>query len=124
MPRKYIRKAVRQQVIERSKGYCEYCKFLAIYSHDSFVIEHIEPIVLGSSNELDNLAYACGGCNSFKQAAVQAIDPETQQFVPLFHPREQLWKDHFKWSTDVLLIEGLTPSGRATIERLKTNRSA
>ena len=123
MPRKYIRKSVRKEVEKRSKGYCEYCKFLEIYSHDSFVIEHIKPIVLGGTDGLDNLAYACGGCNQFKQAAIKAIDPATQQTVPLFHPRQQRWQDHFKWSDDTLLIEGRTPIGRATIAKLRTNRS-
>lgn len=44
--------------------------------------------------------------------------------VSLFHPRKDNWKDHFKWSDDFLFMEGVTPTGRATIIRLKTNRTA
>lgn len=105
-------------------GYCEYCKFLEKYSHNAFAIKHIHPIILGGSDELDNLAYACGGCNSFKSVAIKARDPETIELVPIFHPRLQKWSDHFKWSKDALLIEGLTATGRATIARLQTNRPA
>lgn len=124
MPRRYISKKIKTIVADRSKGYCEYCKFLKKYANASFVTEHIKPIALGGTNDLSNLAYACVACNSFKGVFVKATDPQTGKVVPIFHPRQQHWKDHFKWSEDALLIEGLTPTGRATISRLKTNRNA
>lgn len=40
----------------------------------------------------------------------------------LYHPRQQKWSDHFRWSEDYTLIIGLTPVGRATVESLKLNR--
>jgi hypothetical protein len=43
----------------------------------------------------------------------RAIDATTQTIVPLFHPRQQVWKEHFR--TNGPLILGLTPSGRATV---------
>lgn len=79
---------------------------------------------MGGSNDLSNLAKACYGCNGSKFTAINALDPITNQIVPLFHPRKDTWKDHFKWSEDYLLMIGLTPKGRATILRLKTNRPA
>lgn len=45
----------------------------------------------------------------------------TNQIVPLFHPRNDDWYAHFKWRDDFLIMEGLTPTGRATIIVLDTN---
>ncbi len=42
--------------------------------------------------------------------------------VPLYHPRHQQWADHFGWNEDFTLAIGLTPTGRATVERLQLNR--
>jgi hypothetical protein len=33
---------------------------------------------------------ACYHCNEFKGAKIEALDPETQQVVPLFNPRIHL----------------------------------
>lgn len=40
----------------------------------------------------------------------------------LYHPRQHVWFDHFVWSTDYTLILGITPVGRATVEKLQLNR--
>ena len=42
--------------------------------------------------------------------------------VPLFHPRQQRWSQHFLWSQDTTGVVGRTPIGRATVERLRLNR--
>jgi hypothetical protein len=42
--------------------------------------------------------------------------------VPLFHPRRDRWGDHFAWNADFTRIVGLTPTGRATVEKLQLNR--
>lgn len=52
-----------------------------------------------------------------------AIDPQTQSTVRLFHPREQIWSEHFRLN-DEFLFEVLTPTGRVTIEALGMNRPA
>ncbi len=54
--------------------------------------------------------------------SVSAADPLTGTTVPLYHPRQDRWEDHFVWSADFLAIWGLTPTGRATVEKLKLNR--
>jgi hypothetical protein len=41
--------------------------------------------------------------------------------VPLFNPRQQKWSEHFIWSADGIKIIGITPTGRATCERLDLN---
>ena len=47
------------------------------------------------------------------------FDPETDELVPLFNPRQELWTDHFAWENAVLV--GKTPVGRATIDVLRIN---
>jgi len=43
--------------------------------------------------------------------------------VRLFNPRRPDWSKHFRWVDGGLKIEGLTPTGRATVVRLKLNRA-
>jgi len=50
------------------------------------------------------------------------VDPDSGAEVPLFNPRQDDWCEHFVWSVDGLLIIGLTPMGRATVEALALNR--
>lgn len=122
MPKRYITAAEQQQIIERADRRCEYCKCTMDHSSQSFEIEHIIPLAVGGETSLDNLALACGGCNGHKYTKVEALDPVSQTQVPLYHPRQQAWQDHFAWSADYLKIIGLTPMGRATIETLRLNR--
>jgi len=44
------------------------------------------------------------------------------ELVPLYHPRYQIWEEQFTWNEDFTFVIGLTPTGRATIERLQLNR--
>ena len=102
---------------ERAGGCCEYCKFPFDFSHDAFHIEHIIPLRQNGSDELENLAFACDGCNTFKWT-----DPESGQKTALFNPRQEEWSVHFAWSDDFISVLGLTPEGRATVDLLKMNR--
>lgn len=122
MPNKYIPKTTQTALEKLAKGCCEYCKLLQKYYAPTFTNEHIIPSILGGSDELNNLAKACFACNLSKGKVITAVDPETNQSVPLFHPRKNNWENHFKWSEDFLKIIGKTPIGRATIVRLKMNR--
>jgi hypothetical protein len=71
---------------------------------------------------MENLALACGGCNIRKSNFTQAIDHETGLTVGLFHPRTDVWEDHFLWSDDYSLVFGISPVGRATMNLLGLNR--
>ncbi|MEZ4591112.1 MAG: HNH endonuclease [Chloroflexota bacterium] len=114
--------AVKQAVIERAKGLCEYCQSPADYSPQPFSIEHILPISAGGGSELANLAYACQGCNNHKYTKTSGFDPLTNSIVALFHPRRDIWRNHFGWGDGGLEIIGLTPTGRATVQELQLNR--
>jgi hypothetical protein len=85
----------------------------------TFHIEHVVPISRGGDSELTNLALACPGCNLHKSDRVQVTDNETGQTVPLFHPRQQQWTEHFEW--DEFQLVGRTAIGRATISALRLN---
>jgi hypothetical protein len=56
-------------------------------------------------------------------ARVTVADPVDGQKVPLFHPREEEWGQHFLLTTD-FRFEGRTPTGRATIDAIRMNRPA
>lgn len=117
----YISKELREQVIKRAKGLCEYCQ-----TAQNIVVEmevdHILPISAGGQTRLENLGYACISCNKRKSGFVTALDPETEAEVSLFNPRMHLWTEHFSWDEGQTKLIGLTPTGRATIIRLKMNR--
>lgn len=114
--------AEREAVSLRAGGCCEYCLSQSRFAPDSFSVEHVIPRFRGGSDEPDNLALSCQGCNNHKYTAVEAVDPVTGDAVPLYHPRRDRWADHFVWTEGFTQIIGLTPTGRATVERLALNR--
>lgn len=109
-------------IAERAKYRCEYCQVIKAYSPSPFDIEHIKALSLGGLSILKNLAYACHGCNLCKSNKAEAIDPISNEKVPLFHPRQQNWSDHFYWNEDKIKVIGKTAIGRATIMALQLNR--
>jgi len=109
----------RRQVYARAEGCCEYCRTCEHNTGQSLHVEHIIP---DANNSLDNLCLACASCNLSKARATSAIDPDTQQTVALFNPRTQIWTDHFEWIDGGVRIGGTTPTGRATVLRLKVNQ--
>ncbi len=112
--------ALRRQVAERDGWRYAYCRSPSIVGVPT-VIEHITPLVAGGVSAPDNLCLSCYRCNEFKGPRQQAVDPRDGRLVPLFHPRQQRWADHFAWADDGVTVEGLTPTGRATIVLLQLN---
>jgi HNH endonuclease len=109
-------------ITDRARGCCEYCWSQLKFSPDPFSVEHIIPLSKSGTYDLENLALACQGCNNRKYNHTEAIDPISGQLVPLYHPRQQSWSSHFMWSDDLVAMIGISPSGRATIVRLRLNR--
>jgi len=124
MGRAKISKFLKQQVNDRARGCCEYCRSQRQFSPSGFEIEHTTPLSRGGSDTLENFALACGDCNSHKYNKIEAIDPASGQVVPLFNPRQRSWDKHFLWSDDTLEMLPLTAIGRATIALLQTNRAS
>lgn len=111
-------------VAERADKRCEYCRAPERAFNFAFEIEHIQPRSAGGDDSPENLALACTSCNSFKATAAVGWDQETEQTVPLFHPRRDQWGDHFHFAGETGLVQGTTPMGRATVRRLKINSEA
>ena len=122
MARAKVSDKLKKQVIDRAEGCCEYCKSQIRFSPNSFEIDHIIPIRQGGMNQLENMALACPQCNGHKSDKIKAVDPVSEQIVPLFHPRQMDWEDHFCWSDDTLEMLEITATGRATVVLLQTNR--
>jgi hypothetical protein len=113
--------SLRRLVIERAENRCEYCTLSQLGQSATFHIDHVIPVVAGGSTIADNLALACVSCSLYKGARQEVEDPETNETVLIFNPRQQAWKEHFSWQG--LEVVGLTPIGRATIKALKLNRA-
>lgn len=122
MTRKRLTRKLKNLVRERAQGYCEYCICSERYATEQFSCEHIISLAAGGTDDEDNLALACQGCNGAKHDNISALDPATGERVPLYHPRRDHWPEHFRWSAGYTLLIGLTPTGRATIEALDLNR--
>lgn len=119
-----VSEALREAVVERTDAHCEYCLLTSRFQVGGFEIDHIQPVSSGGPTTESNLAFACPVCNGRKLHHVDGLDPLTKQREPLFHPRTQIWHDHFQWSVDVpFLLTGKTACGRATIQRLDLNDS-
>ncbi|MCC7244676.1 MAG: HNH endonuclease [Saprospiraceae bacterium] len=118
-----IQQHLRQFILQRAGFRCEYCFALAEFSPDSFQVDHIVPSSAGGDDSPENLALACGGCNGHKYNRIACKDPLTNKIAPLYHPRNDIWNEHFQWSADGLYILGLTHVGRATVNCLQINRT-
>lgn len=117
-----ISEAVRRQVATKANFCCEYCLSQEKYSPAAFSIDHIIPLSKQGDDDIVNLAYACQGCNNFKYNHYEGVDNITGKSIALFNPRTQDWEKQFMWNGDFTVMIGITPTGRATIGRLKLNR--
>jgi hypothetical protein len=115
--------ARRHMVRERAGHRSEYCGIRQVdMPFVTFHVDHIIPRQHGGTDDPANLALACYHCNLHKGPNLSGIDPDTGVMVPLFHPRRDIWGDHFALQ-DVMIIV-LTPIGRATVRVLQMNAVA
>jgi hypothetical protein len=82
-------------------------------------VDHIISRKHGGLTEAENLALACVFCNRHKGTDIGSALPSSDELVRLFHPRKDLWGDHFR--VEGALIQPLTPIGRATANVLRFN---
>lgn len=108
-------------VAARAGFRCEYCRAPEQVFNFAFEVEHILPRSAGGGDSLDNLALACESCNLYKSHATEAWDETEARQVPLFHPRRDLWEEHFVFDAEAGEIRGISSTGRATVERLRMN---
>lgn len=103
----------------RASGRCEYCQMPQQHSDLLFHCDHIVAIKHRGPDEADNLALACTHCNLHKGPNIAGVDPVSGQVARLFHPRKDVWSDHFAWAGAELL--GKTDVGRVTVAVLEIN---
>lgn len=119
----YLPAALQQRLLEADDHRCAYCQTTQFTSGYPMVIDHIVPRSQGGETIFDNLCYACHRCNEFKGPTTRLDDPLTGEIVPLFHPRQHRWMEHFAWDTTGLRLVGLTAVGRVTVIGLNINNA-
>jgi hypothetical protein len=75
MSRKQITKKVRFEVFKRDGFACQYCG-----NHPPAVllqVDHIHPVKLGGTNDMDNLITSCQPCNIGKTATPLTVIPQS-----------------------------------------------
>jgi 5-methylcytosine-specific restriction endonuclease McrA len=113
--------ATREIVRKRAGNRCEYCllpqeaSLLTFHVDHIIAKQHLDDVV----DEPGFLCLACNRCNSYKGTNLSSIDPQSNQMVPLYHPRQDRWDDHFQIRGGEIF--GLTPIGRATVRLLHFN---
>ena len=109
-------------VAARARHICEYCRAPEVVFNFPFEVEHIFPLARGGDHSAaENLALSCRSCNLYKSDFVTGLDEEKQTETRLFHPRRDLWQEHFWLNAETGEMRGLTDIGRATIMRLRIN---
>lgn len=111
--------ALRKDVRERAKGYCEYCLLPEAQAYFPHEPDHIIATKHGGPSTIDNLAWACFDCNRFKGSDIASIDPDSHKLTQLFNPRTQEWSKHFSVAGGI--IKPLTAIGRVTESLLRLN---
>ena len=114
-----ISPTLRRLAIQQAGHRCEYCllpEAVALHRHEP---DHIIPVQHGGVTDPANLALACLRCNCYKGPNVGSFDPLTNQLVPLYHPRVQVWEQHFRLVGAEIMP--LTPEGRVTVRLLRLN---
>src|SRR6266446_7153635 len=104
---------------DRAGGRCEYCRLPQESSVLAFHIERIVPRQHGGVTSEDNLAFACPHWNLHKGPNLTGIDPDTGEVCRVFHPRRDVWSDHFR--VEGVRIEGRTAIGRTSVWVLDLN---
>jgi 5-methylcytosine-specific restriction endonuclease McrA len=112
--------ALRVAVQERDRSRCRYCGLRQLGQAATFHVDHVVPRSRGGPTGLANLVLQCPWCSLHKSNKVSGVDPDTGADVPLFHPLENVWPEHFAVNEDATLT-GRTPTGRATVAALQMN---
>jgi hypothetical protein len=112
-------KALAQEVRRRADSRCEYCRLHQRFRRFPHVIDHFIARQHAGQTVSDNLALCCGHCNLHKGPNLSGIDPDSGALTRLFHPRRDVWEEHFQWRGPTLV--GLTDVGRTTVVVLAMN---
>jgi 5-methylcytosine-specific restriction endonuclease McrA len=112
-------KSQRRRVADRARYRCEYCQLPQAYTSLPHEIDHVRARKHHGRTSLRNLCWAYAACNAAKGPNIAGYDPETDELVPLFNPRQDRWDEHFAW--DGPRLRGHSAIARATIDVLRIN---
>jgi hypothetical protein len=108
-----------RSVALRAGRCCEYCQLPDGECVFGFQPDHIIAVKHGGPTNLENLAWTCFYCNSYKGACMAGYDLETGRLTRLYNPRRDVGSQHFKWKGGRIL--GRTAVGRTTAAVLNLN---
>ena len=109
-----------KETVRRRAGLrCEYCHLPEFIAELPFQFDHVIAEQHGGVATADNLAFACVRCNRYKGPNIAGHDPHSGKLIPLFHPRKDVWNEHFEFQG--ALIIGITAIGRVTVQVLAMN---
>jgi hypothetical protein len=111
-------------VAPRAGHRCEYCHAPEYIFNFPFEVEHVVPEAHHGFDQEQNWALACRSCNLNKSDHVTGLDESTGSEVRLYHPRFDIWVDHFLVNAASSEIQGKTATGRVTVARLRMNSPA
>jgi hypothetical protein len=94
---------------------CEYCQAAQRIIGQSMHVEHIKP------DGSDDLCLSCPTCNLSKAKVTTTHDPDMGKMTERFNSRKQGWSEHFRWAENGTVVQAITPTGRATVARLRMN---
>lgn len=112
------------QVADRAGHRCEYCHAPEVIFNFPFEVEHITPLSRQGTSSEENLALSCRSCNLRKGTRVSAINVDSDAEVNFFHPRRDLWNEHFEANLQTGSIEGITLTGKVTVAALEMNSTS
>jgi hypothetical protein len=115
-----IAAAKEAEVRRRAGGRCEYCQFPERHAVIPFEVEHVIPVKHRGASETANLALACFYCNRYKGPNVAGVVEPGSVVTRLFHPRVDVWNDHFAWQGARIIPR--TAVGEATVNVLRMNQ--
>ena len=82
-------------------------------------VDHVIAEKHDGQSASENLALACFHCNNHKGPNIAGLDPVSGELSRLFHPRNDLWIEHFQWVGASLT--GISMIGRVTVRVLEIN---
>jgi hypothetical protein len=103
---------MRRLVVGRAHRRCEYS---LIHEDDTYFgceVDHVVSEKHGGPTVVENLAYACLVCNRNQGSDLGSILVPGGDLIRFFHPRTDVWSDHF--SLDGVVIKPLTAIGQVT----------
>ncbi len=110
---------VQNYIIRLREMYHE-CEFCRLPDHEGAL--HVRALYGNTGSfslaTLQELCLMCDACSD--RISVLQRD-NWSGLKQLFHPRRQVWEQHFVWQQEGLLLHGQTPSGEATITLLALN---